>query len=135
MLLTKIRETQQVRQVWVSTRIADTSRFAFKGHHSKYLCVDKFGLLSATKEAISPEEEITPIKSQTTGLWSLQTVRDKFISAEEVPGKDVVIRGDAETIGFGENWGIRVQRRFKKKAKKEGEVVKDKISRKDLEKL
>jgi len=138
--LKKIRVSNyclQVRQVWVSTRIADSSRFAFKGHHGRYLSIDKFGILSAITEAISPEEEITPVyQSDTTRLWGLQTVRDKFVSAEEIPGKDVVIRGDAETIGFGQNWGIRMQRRFKKKnTKKDGEMVKDKISRKDLEKL
>lgn len=127
----------KVRQVWVSTRIADSSRFAFKGHHGRYLSIDKFGILSAITEAISPEEEITPVhQSDTTRLWGLQTVRDKFISAEEIPGKDVIIRGDAETIAFGENWGIRMQRRFKKKnTKSDGKEIKDKISRKDLEKL
>ncbi|KAF3921544.1 hypothetical protein AA313_de0202279 [Arthrobotrys entomopaga] len=138
-------EPHDVRQVWTVTRIPSSTRFAFKGHHGKYLACDKFGVLSALKDAISPEEEFIPVKTETG--WGMQTCRDKFLRGEEknvssggkgsgaVTGGVVVeIRGDAETIGFGETWVIRVQRRFKTKAKKEG-GKEDRISRKELEQL
>jgi protein FRG1 len=50
-------EPHDVRQVWVANRVAGTESFAFKGHHGRYLGCDKFGILSANREAISPEEQ------------------------------------------------------------------------------
>ncbi|RVD86902.1 uncharacterized protein DFL_005153 [Arthrobotrys flagrans] len=138
-------EPHDVRQVWTVTRIPTSTRLAFKGHHSKYLACDKFGILSATKDAISPEEEFTPVKTETG--WGIQTCRDKFLRGEEknvssggkgsgapTGGVVVEIRGDAETIGFAETWVVRGQRRFKTKVKKEG-GKEDRISRKELEQL
>ncbi|KAF3169693.1 hypothetical protein TWF106_005806 [Orbilia oligospora] len=138
-------EPHDVRQVWTVTRIPTSTRFAFKGHHGKYLACDKFGILSATKDAISPEEEFTPVKTETG--WGIQTCRDKFLRGEEknvssggrgsgapTGGIVVDVRGDAETIGFAETWVVRGQRRFKTKVKKEG-GKEDRISRKELEQL
>ncbi|KAK6344819.1 hypothetical protein TWF718_006773 [Orbilia javanica] len=138
-------EPHDVRQVWTVTRIPASTRFAFKGHHGKYLACDKFGILSATKDAISPEEEFTPVKTETG--WGIQTCRDKFLRGEEknvssggkgsgAPTGGIVVemRGDAETIGFAETWVVRGQRRFKTKVKKEG-GKEDRISRKELEQL
>ncbi|EPS42539.1 hypothetical protein H072_3472 [Dactylellina haptotyla CBS 200.50] len=138
-------EPHDVRQVWTVTRVPASTRFCFKGHHGKYLACDKFGVLSATKDAISPEEEFVPVKTETG--WGVQTCRDKFLRGEEknisMGGKGsggagggvaVEIRGDAETIGFGETWVIRGQRRFKTKTRKEG-GKEDRISRKELESL
>ncbi|KAF3932805.1 hypothetical protein ABW19_dt0208111 [Dactylella cylindrospora] len=129
-------EPHDVRQVWIATRVPASTKFAFKGHHGRYLACDKFGVLTATKEAISPEEEFSPIKTETG--WGVQTCRDKFLSAEEKNisggGAMVEVRGDSETIGWGETWVIRGQRRFKTKTRKEG-AKEERISRRELEKL
>ncbi|KAF3925332.1 hypothetical protein ABW20_dc0108944 [Dactylellina cionopaga] len=136
-------EPHDVRQVWTATRIAASTRFAFKGHHGKYLACDKIGVLSATKDAISPEEEFIPVKTETG--WGVQTCRDKFLKGEEknigsggksggAGGVVVEIRGDAETIGFGETWVIRGQKRFKTKAKR-ADGKEERISRSELERL
>ncbi len=48
---------------------------------SSYLSCDKVGMLSATREAISPEESFLCIPSpETPGTFSVQTVREKFFT-------------------------------------------------------
>ncbi|EWC43541.1 hypothetical protein DRE_01428 [Drechslerella stenobrocha 248] len=130
-------EPHDVRQVWTPTRVPSSTKFAFKGHHGRYLACDKIGLLSATRDAIGPEEEFVPVHTETG--WGVQTCRDKFLSAEEKNlskggGGMVEIRGDAETIGFGETWVIRGQKRFKTKVRREGDKE-ERISRRELEAL
>ncbi|KAK6338793.1 hypothetical protein TWF696_009603 [Orbilia brochopaga] len=136
-------EPHDVRQVWTPTRIPSSTKFAFKGHHGRYLACDKIGLLSATRDAMGPEEEFIPVKTETG--WGLQDCRERFLRAEEksvgassnkagAVGAVVEIRGDAESIGFGETWVIRGQRRFKTKVRKEG-AKEERISRRELEKL
>ena len=145
-------EPHDVRQVWIANRIAGTNEISFKGHHgryavacdmrflclvadvSSYLSCDKIGLLSATCEAISPEESFLCIPSpDTPGTFSVQTVRDKFltiVAEKKVPE----IRGDAESISFNTTLRIRMQARFKPRliANKESKS-REKISRKELE--
>ena len=101
---------------------------------SSYLSCDKVGVLSATREAISPEESFLCIPSpETPGTFSVQTVREKFLSvvAENQP---LEIRGDAESISFNTTLRIRMQARFKPrlKANKESKS-REKITRKELE--
>ena len=52
-------EPHDVRQVWVASRVAGTGDgvVSLKGHHGKYLSADRFGFLSANREAISFEEQ------------------------------------------------------------------------------
>ncbi|KAF3913828.1 hypothetical protein ABW21_db0201773 [Orbilia brochopaga] len=119
-------EPHDVRQVWTPTRIPSSTKFALKGHHGRYLACDKIGLLSATRDAIGPEEEFVPIKTETG--WGIQDCTGSTV------GVSVEIRGDAETIGFGETWVIRGQRRFKTKVRKEG-AREERISRRELERL
>lgn len=122
--------------MWVATKIHGTEKFSFKSHHGRYLSCDKFGILSATREAISPEEEFLPILNELGGgRWALQTVRDKFLSVDEVgAGGTTEIRGDAEAVGFKETFVVRLQARNKKRKKSGVEAKgKDKITRKELE--
>lgn len=127
-------EPAEVKQVWVINKIHGTDKYSLKSHHGKYLSCDKFGLLRATKEAISHEEGFIPIKTDVGSGWALQTARDKFVGIDDPKsGGTVEIRGDAEEIGFCQTWTIRGQARFRKKTKKEESQLKDRISRKDLE--
>ena len=101
-----------------------------------YLSCDKIGVLSAAREAISPEESFLCIHSpETTGTFSIQTVREKFITIKD-EDKMPEIRGDAESISFTTTLRIRMQARFKPrlKANKESKSI-EKISRKDLEEV
>ncbi|KAJ6264557.1 hypothetical protein Dda_0704 [Drechslerella dactyloides] len=138
-------EPHDVRQVWTPTRVPSSTKFAFKGHHGRYLACDKIGVLSATRDAMGPEEEFIPVKTETG--WGLQDFRERFLRAEEKSvsgnskggggvgvGAVVEVRGDAESIGFGETWVIRGQRRFKTKVRKEG-AREERISRRELETL
>lgn len=103
---------------------------------SRYLSCDKIGALSATREAISPEESFLCIPSpETPGTFSVQTVREKFFTIVD-DNKTPEIRGDAESISFNTTLRIRMQARFKPKLKANKESkTKEKISRKELEEV
>jgi len=129
-------EPHDVRQVWIANRVAGTENISFKGHHGRYLSCDKFGILSANPEAISPEESFLCIaNADTPGTFSIQTMREKFLTVTE-DTKTTEIRGDAETITFNTTFRIRMQARFKPKLKKDKESkAREKISRKELEEV
>src|SRR5437868_6843480 len=94
-------EPAEDKQVWVATKIHGTERYSLKSHHGKYLSCDKFGVLSATKEAISHEEGFAAIKTNVGSCWAFQTARDKYIGIDDPKsGGTVEIRGDAEEMGF-----------------------------------
>ena len=105
-------------------------------HYRRYLCCDKFGVLSATREAISAEESFLCIVSpDTTGAFNIQTQRDKFLTINE-DSKTPEIRGDAETISFNTTIRIRMQARYKPRLKANKESrAREKISRKELEEV
>ena len=155
-------EPHDVRQVWVANRVAGTQEISFKGHHgrcislfnppsprigsgclysnfteqhrSRYLSCDRIGVLSANRDAISPEESFLCIPStETPGTFSIQTVRDNFLTiADET--KLCEIRGDAESISFNTTLRLRIQARFKPKHKANKEQkVRERISRRELE--
>ena len=126
-------EPHDVRQVWVANRVAGTESFSFKGHHGRYLGCDKFGIVSAKSEAISPEQSFLCLLAPSSpGTFALQTPGENFVSI--VDGKETAIRGDAEEIDFNSTLRIRMQARFKPrlKASKE-EKAKEKISRRELQ--
>jgi protein FRG1 len=129
-------EPHDVRQVWVANKIAGTESFSFKGHHGKYLGCDKFGVLTASREAISPEEQFTVIGvADNKGTFALQTQRDTFLTASD-GAKGVDIRGDGELVEFKSSLRIRMQARFKPKLKiAKEDRAREKISRKELEVL
>ena len=148
---TATAEPHYVRQVWIANRVAGTEEISLKGHHGRsvslceiriaillifvsYLSCDKFGLLSATREAISPEESFLCIASpEAPGKFSIQTVRENFLTIDET-SKGANIRGDAECVSSPTTFRIRMQARFKPKLKKDKELkTKEKISKKELE--
>ena len=147
-------EPHDVRQVWIASTIAGTDEVSFKGHHgryasarifyflslvadvSSYLSCDKTGLLSATREAISPEETFLCIQSsEIPGTFSVQTVRQKFLNLV-AKGELMEIRGDAESISSNTTLRIRMQSRFKPRLMANKELkTREKVSRKELEEV
>lgn len=100
----------------------------------RYLSCDKYGLLNATRDAISPEESFTCTPEPAyPGTFSIRTTREKYLTAEEGVSAPE-IRGDSETIRPNSAVRVRMQARFKPtfKATKE-EKVREKISRAQLE--
>jgi protein FRG1 len=131
-------EPHDVRQVWIANKIAGTELFSFKGHHGRYLGCDKFGILSATREAISPEEQFTCIPvANNPGTFGIQTQREKFVIIDpEATAADKTVRGDGEDISYNSSLRLRMQARFKPKLKVAKETAaREKISRKELEEL
>ena len=103
---------------------------------SSYLSCDKIGVLSATREAVSPEESFLCIPSpETPGTFSVQTVREKFLTIV-AESKAPEIHGNAESVSFNTTLRIRMQARFKPRlmANKESKT-RQKISRKELEEV
>lgn len=100
----------------------------------RYLSCDKFGTLSATREAVSVEESLLCIPSpDTPGTFNIQTQRDKFFTIGD-DSKISEVRGDAESISFNTTLRIRMQARFKPRLKLSKECkARQKISRKELE--
>ncbi|KAH7138651.1 FRG1-like family protein [Dendryphion nanum] len=130
-------EPHDVRQVWIANRVAGTETFSLKGHHGRYLGVDKYGILSATTTAISPTESLLFVPAPNNpSTFGIQTLRDTFLAIDESSSKGPEVRGDADSITFTSTFRIRMQARFKPKlrASKE-EKAQSKISRKELEDL
>ncbi|GME37119.1 putative frg1-like family protein [Neofusicoccum parvum] len=131
-------EPHDVRQVWIANRVAGTENFSFKGHHGKYLGCDKVGVLSAHREAISPEESFLCIPvADNPGTFAIQTQREKFVSVNELKDSTASeVRGDSENIDFQSTFRIRMQARFKPRPKTTKEQrAAEKISRKELEEM
>ncbi|KAH8596731.1 FRG1-like family-domain-containing protein [Bisporella sp. PMI_857] len=132
-------EPHDVRQVWVANRVAGTETFSFKGHHGRYLSCDKYGILSANTEAVSPLESFLSIPTvDTPGTFQIQTLRDTFITVKPSTSSKASalpeIRGDADSTTFNTTLRIRMQARFKPKLKaNKEEKAREKISRKELE--
>ncbi|KAI0421922.1 actin-crosslinking protein [Xylaria grammica] len=130
-------EPHNVRQVWVANKIYGTENFRFKGRYGKYLACDKYGILSATSEAIAPPETWTVIATpDTPGTFQLQTLQETFLTVAESkkPNGAPEVRGDATQISFESTLRIRMQARFKPKLKATKELKqKAKVSRKELE--
>jgi protein FRG1 len=105
----------------------------------RYLGCDKFGILSATTEAVSPLESFLAIPTaDTPGTFQMQTLRETFLtikpSTSSKANASPEIRGDATDINFNTTLRIRMQARFKPKLKaSKEEKAREKISRKELE--
>lgn len=134
-------EPHDVRQVWIANRVAGTEKFSLKGHHGRYLGCDKFGSLSANREAISAGESWSIVPApESKGAFALQTTRETFVGVEQdedsTKSLDLAtkVRGDMEDIRFANTIRIRMQARFKPKLKvAKAEKAREKISRKELE--
>ena len=101
----------------------------------RYLRCDKYGILSASSTAISPEESFICIPvPDNPSTFALQNARDKFLTIDESSSSGPEVRGDAEVINFNTTLRIRMQARFKPRlrANKE-EKAREKISSKELE--
>jgi protein FRG1 len=103
------------------------------------LSCDKYGLLSASTEAVSPLESFLCIPTaDTPGTFQIQTLRECFLTVKPSTSSKAnalpEIRGDADAITFNTTFRIRMQARFKPvlKASKE-EKAREKISKKELE--
>ncbi|KAH8649420.1 FRG1-like family-domain-containing protein [Tricladium varicosporioides] len=132
-------EPHDVRQVWVANRIVGTDTYTFKGHHGKYLGCDKYGILSANTEAVSPLETFHCIPTaDTPGTFQVQNLRETFITIKPSTSSKAnalpEVRGDGDQITFNTTLRIRMQARFKPKLKaNKEEKAREKISRKELE--
>lgn len=100
---------------------------------------DKFGVFSATSEAISPLESFSLLPTaDTPGTFQIQTLRETFLTVKEptskAPKAVPEVRGDATEMTFSSTLRIRMQARFKPrfKASKE-EKAREKITRSELE--
>ncbi|CAL3973679.1 unnamed protein product [Diplocarpon coronariae] len=122
-------EPHDVRQVWVANRVAGT----------EYLSCDKYGILSANTEAVSPLESFLAIPTpDTPGTFQIQTLRDTFLTIKPSTSTKSSalpeIRGDADATTFNTTLRIRMQARFKPKLKaSKEEKAREKISRQALE--
>ncbi|KAK2598453.1 hypothetical protein N8I77_011868 [Diaporthe amygdali] len=132
-------EPHDVRMVWVANKIAGTENYRFKGSHGKFLGCDKYGIFSATSEAVSPLESFAlAATADTPGTFQVQTLRETYLTAKASASSRAnappEVRGDAADMSFDTTLRIRMQARFKPrfKATKE-ERAREKISRKELE--
>ncbi|KAI2641086.1 actin-crosslinking protein [Xylaria nigripes] len=130
-------EPHDVRQVWVANKIHGTDNYRLKGRHGKYLACDKYGILSATSEAIAPPETWNIIAAAgTPSAFQLQTLHGTFLTVamSKKPNGAPDVRGDAKEASSESILRIRMQARFKPRLKASKELKeKAKVSRKELE--
>lgn len=120
-----------VNQVFVGARIVGTSNsFSLKSCNQKYLSSDKFGVVTADREAVSGLEEWSP--TITEAGVAFQNAFGKFLMVDEIAGGGLKIRADSEEIGFCETFRVFCQARFKRKEKR---VKKDKSEPDELEQV
>ncbi|KAG8159603.1 hypothetical protein KVR01_010240 [Diaporthe batatas] len=132
-------EPHDVRMVWVANKIAGTENHRFKGSAGKFLGCDKYGIFSATSEAVSPLESFTLVATaDTPGTFQVQTLRETYLTVKPSTSSRAnaapEVRGDAADMSFDTTLRIRMQARFKPRlrASKE-EKAREKISRRELE--
>ncbi|QSL64591.1 hypothetical protein MERGE_001892 [Pneumocystis wakefieldiae] len=125
-------EPDDVRQVWVSTALSDTGKYSFKSSNGKYLSCDKYGFLSAKKDAVGYSEQFECFLKEN-GL-AVQSAYEKFISVHELDN-GIEIRGDAETVGFCECFRAKIQGCYKKRKIVAKETTVSKIRSKELESM
>lgn len=105
----------------------------------RFLSCDKYGILTATSEAVSPFESYTLIATaDTPSTFQIQTLRETYLTvkastsakANAVPE----VRGDAEDMTFDTTFRIRMQAKYKPRIKASKEdKAREKISRKEIE--
>ena len=92
-------EPDDVRQVWIATRLAESSKIYLKTPTGRLLSCDKVGILSATKEAIGPQEEWQPLL-RADG-WAFQNVYEKFLYSPDVQVRDLTFLGLSMKLQLG----------------------------------
>jgi protein FRG1 len=105
----------------------------------RYLSCDKFGIFSATSEAVSPLETFMLTEAaERPGTFQIQTLRDTYLTVKAPSSSKAnatpEVRGDATETGLDTTLYVRMQARFKprNKAAKEDKAL-QKISRSQLE--
>lgn len=106
---------------------------------SRFLGCDKYGILSAVSEAVSPLESFTLVPTaDTPGTFQVQTPRETYLTVKASTSSRAnappEVRGDAADVSFDTTLRVRMQARFKPRlrASKE-EKAREKISRRELE--
>ncbi|KIJ16797.1 hypothetical protein PAXINDRAFT_162437 [Paxillus involutus ATCC 200175] len=114
------RAPTEVAQVWVTTRVAGSSTINLRTGtgEGKFLSCNKHGIVSADREARGPEEEWTPVVLPD-GMVAFMNVYENYLSADEVAGGTLQLRGDSEEVGFRERFWVKVQSKYKKEVHEE----------------
>ncbi|KXN92224.1 Protein FRG1 [Leucoagaricus sp. SymC.cos] len=109
-----------IAQVWVTTRVAGSSTINLRTGtgDGKFLSCDKYGLVSADRDARGPQEEWTPVIFPD-GMVAFMNVYEKYLSIDEVAGGSLQLRGDSEEAGFQERFWVKIQNKYKKEAHEE----------------
>ncbi|KAF6763928.1 FRG1-like family-domain-containing protein [Ephemerocybe angulata] len=120
------RTPGDVSQVWVVTRIAGSPTINIRTGtgEGKFLSCDKYGLVSADRDARGPQEEWTPVVFPD-GMVAFQNMYEKFLAVDEVAGGALQLRGDSEEVGFRERFWVKIQYKYKKEANEEEKKRKD----------
>ena len=114
------RTPTDVAQVWVVTRIAGSPTINIRTGtgEGKFLSCDKYGLVSADRDARGPQEEWTPVVFPD-GMVAFMNMYEKYLSVDEVAGGALQLRGDSEEVGFRERFWVKIQYKYKKEAHEE----------------
>ncbi|KAF1813588.1 hypothetical protein P152DRAFT_456971 [Eremomyces bilateralis CBS 781.70] len=133
----KTVEPDDVRQVWIASRVAGREEFSFKSSHGKYLSSDKYGLLSAMREAVGLEEGWAVQDADTPSRYVLRTGRSTFLAArDDIKGKTEIRADGAEKDDHQSAIIVRMQARFKPRLQvAKTEKAYEKISWRELEEL
>lgn len=109
-----------VAQVWVTTRVAGSPTINLRTGigEGKFLSCDKYGLVSADRDARGPQEEWTPVIFPD-GMVAFMNIYEKYLSVDEVAGGSLQLRGDSEEVGFRERFWVKIQNKYKKEAHEE----------------
>jgi len=114
------RTPTDVAQVWVVTRVAGSPTINIRTGtgEGKFLSCDKYGVVSADRDARGPQEEWTPVVFPD-GMVAFQNVYEKYLSVDEVAGGTLQLRGDSEEVGFRERFWVKIQSKYKREANEE----------------
>ena len=133
--------------MWVANRVAGTDTLSFKGSNGRYLACDKLGLVTASREAVGPEEQwsVLPVEDGGSGkgVFRLKGYRGGYLGISGMKREDdereqkvegLRVRGDEEEETESTKIRIRMQARFKPQVKvQKAEKAREKISRRQLE--
>lgn len=105
-----------VAQVWVSSRLSGSSSLNIRtgAADGKFLSCDKYGVVTADRDARGPQEEWFP--EMVEGGVALKNNYDKYLSLDTVAGGALALRGDSDEITPNEHFVVKVQAKFKREA-------------------
>ena len=112
-------EPAHVHQVFVASKLpTGSTSVSLKTAHDTYLSCDKFGVLSAERLAVGPQEEWVVI--QRPDGFALQSAAfQTFLRAEDMgEAKRGTVRADSQESGFRECFQIKCQAGLLKERKR-----------------